>query len=254
MAYITNPKMAGSGLLACIPQKGRCPNNCKDCFFQSGRSYLEPLDENLPNMPSIKEAKTRIVRVNDGNDSNNDANLCILATEAYPFKFYNTSKVGSFSKFDAPVVLTINPGEMTDNGFYKLRAIPENLMFMRFRTNTWNLELLDKAVDFYTKQNRLSARNVPIVLTFMAYYGDEQVDNVNIPTIKRSDYIYRKRTSNNYWAITTHAWDYVMSLYRHNKWVYSCGKIEGEQGDTHCARCGNCVREYFVTMERMRVK
>ena len=44
MSYIENPKTKGSGIIACIPQKGLCPNKCEDCFFQSGRSYLEPLE------------------------------------------------------------------------------------------------------------------------------------------------------------------------------------------------------------------
>ena len=48
MPYKENPKTKGSGIICCIPQKGTCPNNCEDCFFQSGRSYLEPLSENLP--------------------------------------------------------------------------------------------------------------------------------------------------------------------------------------------------------------
>ena len=68
MSYIENPKTKGSGIISCIPQKGICPNTCEDCFFQSGRSYLEPLDENLPNLP--EEVDYQIVRVNDGNDSN----------------------------------------------------------------------------------------------------------------------------------------------------------------------------------------
>ena len=46
--WIWNPKTKGSGILTCIPQTGICPNNCEDCFFQGGRSYLEPLSKNLP--------------------------------------------------------------------------------------------------------------------------------------------------------------------------------------------------------------
>jgi len=41
MSYKENPKMVGSGMLACIPQTGRCPNNCEDCFFQSGMGGKE---------------------------------------------------------------------------------------------------------------------------------------------------------------------------------------------------------------------
>ncbi len=52
MDYKENPKTKGSGIICCIPQTGLCLMKCKDCFFQSGRSYLEPLEENLPNMPT----------------------------------------------------------------------------------------------------------------------------------------------------------------------------------------------------------
>jgi len=55
MTYKENPKTKGSGILCAIPQTGRCPMQCSDCFFQSGRSFLEPLDENLPNMPEFHE-------------------------------------------------------------------------------------------------------------------------------------------------------------------------------------------------------
>ena len=46
----------------------------------------------------------------------------------------------------------------------------------------------------------------------------------------------------------------VMEKFKYNKWVYSCGKIEGELGTPACNRCGNCLREYFATMERMAQK
>jgi len=241
--YKCNPKTKGSGIICAIPQKGTCPNKCEDCFFQSGRSYLEPLEENLPNMPDWSNQKLyrRIVRVNDGNDSNVQQEETIKATETYPFKFYNTSIPKDLDKFDAPVVLTINPGKMTDEKFYDFDyfPIPKNLMFVRFRTNTWNLELLDRAVGYY------SSREIPIVLTFMAYF------TLFVRPGYEKDYILRKRTLNTYWAITTEAWESVMVRHKYNKWVYSCGKIEGEKGTSSCARCGNCIREYFVTMERM---
>jgi len=43
----------------------------------------------------------------------------------------------------------------------------------------------------------------------------------------------------------------IMSRYKYNKWVYSCGKIEGELGITSCRFCGNCIREYWAALERM---
>lgn len=239
MMYIENPKTKGSGIISCIPQKGTCPNNCEDCFFQSGRSYLEPLEDNLPNMPTIEQVGWRVVRVNDGNDSNVQRELVINETNKYPLKFYNTAIPKDLEGFKyAPVVLTVNPGKMTDTDFHRIDTVPKNLMFVRFRTNMWNLDILDKAVDYY------SEREVPIVLTFMAYFEDLP------PTKHTKNYIFRRRTLNSYWAITTKAWEEIMNNYRYNKWVYSCGKIEGEKGITACRHCGNCLREFFATMER----
>jgi len=238
--YKENPKFKGSGIVGAIPQTGTCPNGCEDCFFQSGRSYLEPLDKNLPNMPTPEMADGRIVRVNDGNDSNVQQELVIEACKDYKLKFYNTAIPKNFEKFDDPVVLTVNPGKMTDLDWYKVEDIPKNLMFVRIRVNMWNLEtVVDEAVKYYTN------REVPVILGFMAYYNkiiDEKYSKY---------YIYRKRTINSYWAITTDAWEEIMVRYKHNYYLYSCGKIEGEKGVTGCARCGNCIREFFATKERM---
>jgi hypothetical protein len=251
MVYKENPKTRGSGILGCIPQKGRCPNECEDCFFQSGRSYLEPLEENLPNMPSVSEATGRIIRVNDGNDSSVDRDLVIEKTQGYANVFYNTAIPTDLDKFPGPVVLTVNPGIKTDYSYYDLvilingkpvSTIRSNLMFVRARTNTWNIDLIDKIVNYY------SYINVPVVLTFMAYFDTAD----KIPEDHRKNYMFRKRTLSSYWAITTDAWEKVMERYKYNHFVYSCGKIEGEKGTTKCSRCGNCIREYYNTKERMR--
>ncbi len=241
MVYKENPKTKDSGILCCIPQKGRCPQGCEDCFFQSGRSYLEPLEKNLPNMPTLEEAKMRLVRVNaDGNDSNVDRENVLLTTSNYPMVSYNTSYLKDIEGYKMPVILTVNPAVKTNTGYWKLPSIPSNLMFIRVRTNTWNLSLVDKIVNYY------SANSVPIILTFMAYYSKK------ISWRHKRNYIYRKRTLNSYWAITTKAWRKIMKKYEDNIWVYSCGKIEGEKGITKCRYCGNCLREYFATMERLR--
>jgi hypothetical protein len=243
MSYIENPKTKGSGIITCIPQKGLCPNGCEDCFFQSGRSYLEPLSKNLPNMPFKHTTEGRIVRVNDGNDSAWESDKVIKRTRKYDMKFYNTSDLNAVGCFNAPVVVTVNPSGMTDISFnafdtryYKMR---DNLMFVRIRTNAWNIDgVVKPAVKYY------SDKEVPIVLTFMAYYEQKPMMGL--------DYVFRKRTLNSYWAITTAAWMKIMDEFRLNKWVSSCGKIEGELGTTACRFCGNCLREYFATMERMR--
>ena len=240
--YIENPKTKNSGIICCIPQTGECPMHCPDCFFQSGKSYLEPLDKNLPNMPSITDAIAHVVRVNDGNDSSNDIDLVLRATEHYPFRFYNTSKPYDIDKFKEPVVLTLNPNQMTDKGVWDLGTglspLSKNIMFFRIRTNTWNTHLIDKAIALYP--------DTAIVLTFMAYH-----DINSIPSDHWQNYIVRKRTMNEYYAITTEAWRNIMKKYEDNLLIYSCGKIEGEKGKTGCKYCGNCLREYFATKERI---
>jgi hypothetical protein len=237
LTYIENPKTKGSGIVCGIPQTGVCPVGCADCFFQSGRSYLEPLDENLPNLPSRKEAAGRIVRLNDGNDSNYQRELVLMAGRRYTDVFYNTSmpKIEEFG--NGPVVLTVNPGKMTDRAAHLLDPIPSNLMFVRFRTNTWNLDLCDTVVGHYAKAG------TPVVLTFMAYYTE------SVPEDHKDSYVYRKRTMNSYWVITPDAWDAVLARYRGETYVYGCGK---DAATFACHRCGNCMREYYTTKERLR--
>lgn len=246
--YRENPKTKGSGIMCAISQTGKCPNACQDCFFNGGRSYLEPLKDNLPNMPEPNG--NQVVRVNDGNDSNVDRVGCMFETARYLHKFYNTA-IPELD-FDAPVVFTVNPGKMTDDDFYSIYGEHKNLMFVRARVNAWNVAggLIDRIVNFYTCNARTSP--VPVVLTFMAYHDSKEIEENWPGDDWRRSYIERKRTTNSYWAITTEHWRKIMRRYRNNKWVHSCGKVEGEEGDTHCRFCGNCLREYFATMERMQ--
>ena len=241
MSYIENPKTKGSGIICAIPQEGTCPIGCTDCFFQSGRSYLEPLEENLPNMPPAWLAEGRVVRVNDGNDSNNKRADVISMTFHYPDKFYNTSIPKHLEEFKAPVVLTVNPGKMTDESAHLLDVIPPNLMFVRVRTNTWNFKVVVDAVKHYT------SRDVPVVLTFMAYYAD------GVNKGHTCNYSFRKRTMNSYWCATQSAVDLIFSNAKEhalpNKLVYTCGY---DATTYSCARCGTCLREYYATKERMR--
>lgn len=243
-----NPKFKGSGILACIPQTGLCPNGCKDCFFQSGRSYLEPLIDNLPHVPSLAMSIGRVVRVNDGHDSNIDRDIVetTVRVRAYADYFFNTAMPIDLELYSGPVVLTINPGfglfgDMTDRIFHRVENPPKNLMFVRVRVNTWNQNLALEAVIFYTQLK------IPIMLTFMAYHCVDA-----IPISQRPNYVKRIRTTNSYWAITTSAWRRLMDAYRWEHLVYSCGKIEGLNGTTKCVRCGNCLREYYAAKERLR--
>jgi len=208
---------------------------CDDCFAFSGRSYLEPLEKNLPNMPSAEFAEDYVVRVNDLNDSNYQRELVMEATKIYKRKFYNTAMPRDLGGFDAPVVLTINPAKLTDKNFFKLDPVPPNLMFVRMRVNTWNLDLVDEAIKYY------SERKTPVILTFMRYYM------LKLPEGHEENYTFKKKILNDYWVIKDDVWAEIMKRYRYNENVDSCGRIQVE-----CRRCGNCLREYFATMERLR--
>lgn len=234
MTYIVNPKTKGSGVVCAIPQTGTCPNNCADCFFQSGRSYLEPLDENLPNLPEPEDCVNRVVRMNDGNDSNVEKGDVVEAAGGYEHFFFNTAVPDL--DFPGPVVLTVNPGEMTDVGFHKIKKPPVNLMFVRIRTNAWNVEdVVVPAVDWYT------SRGVPVVLTYMAYYGED------VPEDFRHCYEFKKRTLNSYWVLDQLVQDDIEADFWRNDLVYTCGW----KGTHPCSRCGNCLREYFNAVVRM---
>jgi len=237
--YIVNPKTKGSGIVCAIPQEGTCPIGCADCFFTSGRSYLRPLEENLPNMPTLEEVGDCVVRVNDGNDSNNQQNLVIESTKHYPRRFYNTSIPTNLEKFREPVVLTINPHTMTDKSFHKLDPIPKNLMFVRVRVNSWNFNIVKKAVEYYT------SRDIAVVLTFMAYYTE------TVPEDHKKHYIYKKRTLNSYNVIKTDIWKMIMKEFEYNALVSSCSKVEGEKAIRACRHCGNCLREYYACKIRL---
>lgn len=239
MSYIPNPKMKNSGLVDCIPQTGRCPMECDDCFFQSGRSYLEPLEGNLPNIPNSKDAVGRVVAMNrGGHDSNTQRDHVEGITSLYEHYFFNTAHAVDLEKYPGPVVLTVNLGPMTDSGFIKLNEeIPRNLMFVRVRTNAWNLwSVSQHAVNWYTD------RKVRVVLTFMAYCKDI------IPDGFESMYTWEKRTINSYWVLLQSELIKIENAFRYNSLVYTCS-----YKNTHnCSSCGNCIREYFRVKEEMR--
>jgi hypothetical protein len=235
--YKENPKMQGSGLLDCISQRGECPVKCSDCFFASGRGYLEPLSENLPNIPDIENTKNKIIRMNaGGNDSNNQRELVETIAQQFDNYFFNTSIPYKLSKFSGPVVLTLNPAKMTDNNFHKLDPIPNNLMFVRIRTNIWNLDsVVYPAIEYYTK------KEVTCVLTFMAYYDSP------IPEEYQDFYEWKQRTINSYYCIKQEEIDKILLKFRKNIYVSCCA----ERGYS-CKFCGHCLRTYFATKERIQ--
>lgn len=234
MAYIENPKTKGSGILCAIPHVSRCPNKCPDCFFQSGRGYLEPLDQNLPNMPPLEMAEGRVVRVNDGHDSNIRKDMVMRSCRIYKDRFYNTA-IGNV-EFDAPVVITVNPGKCIDSDIIHVRP-SKNIMFVRALVNSWNIALVKRIVRWH------SFDYIPIVLTFMAYF------ETHIPAKYKDDYEFRTRTINPYWCMRPHKRESIVAMFDGNPLVHVCG---GRRTDLHCKQCGNCLREYYATKERMR--
>lgn len=234
--WVQNPKVKGSGIIACIPQAGLCPHGCEDCFFQSGRSYLEPLKENLPYVPLVGISIGRVVKMNDGNDSNIERDLVEKTAERYENVFFNTASPHRLGGYPAPVVFTVNMGKMTDTGFHKLKKIPDNLMFVRVRVNSWNVsDVVIPAVEYYTE------KGVVVVLTYMAYY------TATIPPIYIEDYKWKKRTLNSYYVLREERQEGIEGLFNRDPIVYSCGY----KGQYACTFCGNCIREYYNTMERL---
>ena len=70
----------------------------------------------------------------------------------------------------------------------------------------------------------------------------------SIPKRHEDNYVFRKRTLNSSRAITTAAWEAVMARYKYNKWVYSCGKIEGEKKNPPLANIWRFF--YYARMAR----
>lgn len=242
MGYIENPKTKGSGIICAIPQDCECPVKCDECFFQSGRSYLEPLDKNLPNIPPVESVRGRVVRINDGNDSNVQRDKAVECGSKFEHVFYNTSLIKDIAGFPGPVVLTINPGKMTDSSFHRLNPVPANLMFVRFRANLWNMPIASEAYDYY------SFRNIPVVFTFMAYHNAESILKQYEPY-----YDYKKRTLNEYYALNEEGWYYFIDTVSNGEGVSKFFRTCGVSHDVHaCRYCGNCLREYFATSESMK--
>lgn len=234
MSYIENPKTKGSGIFCAIPQTYKpCQNKCEDCFFSHGRSYLEPLVHNLPNIPPASVIKKYVIRVNDGLDSGQDIAQVICKTHDYPNKFYNTANPESVPILEkyGPVVLTINPGEMTDHDFYMPDGkLIRDLMFVRFRANMWNQDLLKQAVD------KWCGWEVPIVITFMRYYNERSIQD------SHAFYSKKAHILNPSWSVNQAGWEEICKPYRDSPLVSTCGANAKEHA---CRYCGVCLREYW---------
>lgn len=234
-----NPKQADSNLFDCVPQAGKCPMRCNQCFFnREGAFYTE-----TPAIPDSAEVGNGIVRMNCGHDSNLEKELVLKTAEQFKHVFYNTS-LPNFD-FPGPVVWTANreeeklvviPPELWT-------GIPKNLMFVRLRVSGTNLPHVDRAAQWFT------SGGVPVVLTFMAYYDCEPKVTPEIQELVEGPcYEWRVRHINSYWCPTKAFLRVVLDRYQHNRLVSYCGSLEGP----YCRLCRNCETYYHQTMKRMR--
>lgn len=217
-----NPKLQGTNIVDAIPQTGKCPGGCEACFYNY--NFFRTLDE--PLIPTLEESKGKIIRINSGHDSNIQKDLVLKTTEQYEHKFYNTSIVNF--DFPSPVVFTANGG----NGDLKL-IYDKNIMFVRVRTNSWDLEIVDKAVDFY-----LIKHNIPVVLTFMRYYNGKKVAGNN-------DYEWKKHILNEYFCLRQETILRILKRYEKTG-VRTCGN----NVSNCCLDCRNCEFLYWEHLRR----
>jgi len=243
MTTTRNPKQEGTPFFDCIPQIGPCPINCNQCFYNRPGAYYVPIDK--PHVPTPEEVGDGIVRMNCGNDSNNQRDLAIEAAQKYKRFFFNTS-IPRFD-FPAPVVLTANPKEEHPAALpcwhgETWYAPAENLMFVRLRTSATNLALVDQAVAAWT------AAQVPVVITFMAYYDGEPPEVPAEVGFMHPAYEWRVRHINSYWCPTKQFMRFVMQRYRGNRLVSMCSSIDS----AYCRDCRNCETYYLQTMKRLR--
>lgn len=224
-----NPKLVGSNIIDCIPQTGECPNKCSECFYNGGRFYRS-LDK--PLIPTPKEAGEKIVRVNSGHDSNCEKERALAVTRCYKNKFYNTS-IPNFD-FPAPVVFTANR-QCPQNKVHLVKPTL-NLMFVRARVTPWNLDKVQKIIDFYWKTH-----GVPVVLTFMRFYNGDL-----IPPEHKGDFEWKEHIINSYWCPTTETIVAIMSFFA-GQGVRMCGTPYSSL----CVDCRNC--EFFYWEYRRKI-
>jgi hypothetical protein len=256
-----NPKQEGTNLWDCKPQVGLCPNNCNQCYYNRPGAFYLPVDESI--IPSPEEVGDGIVRMNCGHDSNIERSLVLETASKYKHVFFNTS-IPKLN-FGGPVVLTVNPKEESD--FYRPIHVTGrlgDLMFVRVRTSASNLELVEYAVAKWTRIG------VPVVLTFMAYYEGDVVDEVCHNAVLHNprlvDYIsagsgktyrdmlykFKVRHINSYWCPTSEFMIYTLKRMKliEERLVTMCGT----PNSYYCKDCRNCETYYWQIIKYWRKK
>jgi hypothetical protein len=235
-----NPKLEGSNIVDCIPQVGPCPNNCNQCYYNRPGAFYVPIDQ--PSVPTPEEVGDRIVRMNCGHDSNIEWDKVIETAKRYRHFFFNTSIPNL--NFPGPVVLTVNPNEESPIIWTspKIAGTPNNLMFVRFRVSPTNIEHV------WRQSLNWTGLQIPVVLTFMAYYDREPVVPVKVG-LPVPCYEWKVRHVNSYWCPTPAFIALVMDGFKHNRLVSVCGTKTGP----FCRDCHNCESYYWNTIKRMQL-
>jgi hypothetical protein len=207
--------------------------------------------------------------MNAGHDSNVHKELVLETAKKYKHVFFNTS-IPNFD-FPGPVVFTANSQEEEPawcpvlNKPGKCRQIRpqdekyfDRLMFVRLRVSPTNWGLIEHAVACWT------AKDVPVVLTFMAYYSKDPpgcspvwITDGDKPDafqwtngdVFMTAYTWRQRTINSYWCPTR---EYIRQCIQHMKkfggrLVTICGTYDGAK----CKDCMNCANYYWITKKHM---
>lgn len=213
-----NPKQDGSNVYDCVPQTGKCPVKCNQCYFNRGYYRETPfVDDDVP--------EDGIVRMNCGHDSNIDRKAVLEAAKKYKHVFFNTS-IPKFL-FPGPVVFTANAKEEEQPWLpNSCEGWEHNLMAVRLRVSMYNLDYVREAIEKWTKY-------VPVIMTFMAYYDQE-------PFLPGA-YEWKVRHINSYWCVTHETILLVMQPYVDNDRVLLC--------DGLCRHCGNCEKVYEAWMK-----
>ena len=203
-----------------------------------GKAYYTDINE--PHIPDPKEVGMDIVRMNSGHDSNIEKELVLETAKQYPHVFFNTSLPNL--DFPGPVVLTINGDEtchmapITPDCFVQKEL--ENLMFVRIRASANNFYHMEKVFLEWI------GFGIPVILTFMAYYDEEEVPDPKW-------YEYKKRHINSYWCPTRELKVKLYTQYQeaaNNEYgpmgmglVKMCGTLDSNW----CRDCGLCEKYYW---------
>jgi hypothetical protein len=232
---LENPKLKGSGIFDCKPQKGPCPMGCAECFYNRKDAFYFPIEEDQ--FPDFFEIGDKgIVRVNSGHDSNLNREYVIESTKKYPRKFYNTS-IPRFD-FPDPVVFTANRYE--EDPSYSPKELDwdslQNIMAIRLRVSSTNLDLIDSTVKEWT------SFKIPVILTFMSYYTHCPDETL---------YEWKVRHINSYWCPKK---SFMVEVLKREKeiggdFVYACGIETG-----YCKDCHNCSNLYFRKMRSRQAR